>query len=491
MGRRIILGLSVLAMMAASCQLLDFDKGTLEYTAALEQLKPSASEEDLIWTSGGYIWMSVIKEAGGRYDSHYCMVANVTDDGKTGTVVLEEGCSSPKSALYPYYNQDSRPVFSNETGEVSQVKLLDEYSSYEGSVNPVMLAEFPENTGPQSGELMFRHLTGILKVSFRNVPAGVNRFEVIALDKGIAGSFDVDMKGGVPEVRAVDMNPETPNNTVEYILEEKTEGGSSELSFYIPLPTGEYNGFRMKLYEGTNMIYTKTFEDKYDISRGVLSAFPQLDFEDNENDYNEEYVDLGLSVLWATKNIGAATKIDNGLFFAWGEVSPRSMTSYNWENYKWGSSITTMTKYCSESTPGEGGFTDNLSVLEPEDDAAVVNWGGDWRMPTEEECQELIDGCDFERINNYEGTGVNGTLVIGKGEYADHSIFFPAAGIFRSGEHYFEGQRALYWSSTVSQLYLSGNARALYLLPTHHAMDNWDRYHGMPVRPVRPKNDQK
>lgn len=102
-----------------------------------------------------------------------------------------------------------------------------------------------------------------------------------------------------------------------------------------------------------------------------------------------EAVDLGLSVKWANVNLGASRPEEYGDYFAWGEVKPKA--DYSWETYKWcKGSYDTMTKYCYDDSYGYNGFTDNKYTLDPENDAATVNWGGKWRMPTADEIVELI-----------------------------------------------------------------------------------------------------
>ena len=116
-------------------------------------------------------------------------------------------------------------------------------------------------------------------------------------------------------------------------------------------------------------------------------------------DDGHEYVDLGLpsGTLWATCNIGASKPEEYGDYFAWGETEPKDY--YEWSNYKWcNGSENTLTKYCSDSDYGYNGFVDNKTELDPEDDAAYVNWGASWRMPTVEQVDELIDNCTFQRV---------------------------------------------------------------------------------------------
>ena len=127
-----------------------------------------------------------------------------------------------------------------------------------------------------------------------------------------------------------------------------------------------------------------------------------------------EYVDLGLpsGTLWATCNVGANNPEDFGDYFAWGETSPKD--DYNWDTYRYSNGGSNghpnLTKYCSDSDYGYNGFTDNLTILQPEDDAATANWGNGWRMPTKEECQELFSYCTWLYTTQ---NGMTGMRIIG------------------------------------------------------------------------------
>lgn len=164
-----------------------------------------------------------------------------------------------------------------------------------------------------------------------------------------------------------------------------------------------------------------------------------------------EYVDLGLSVMWATCNIGATKPEEYGDYFAWGETETKS--SYEWSNYKHCMGTqTSFTKYCNQSNYGYNGFTDRKAVLDPEDDAAHVIWGGDWRMPTEAEIEELIDSgnCDwiyFGKGNTLFG-GVAGYAVISKRPgFEGNYIFLPAS----ARDSKVAGRQGYYWSSSLEE----------------------------------------
>ena len=195
---------------------------------------------------------------------------------------------------------------------------------------------------------------------------------------------------------------------------------------------------------------------------------------DDEDDYNgHEYVDLGLSVKWATCNVGASKPEEYGDYFAWGETQPKS--TYNWSTYKWcRGSYDTQTKYCIDSYYGT---VDNKTTLELSDDAARANWGGSWRMPTKAEQDELREQCTWTWTTQ---NGVNGYKVTSKSN--GNSIFLPAAGHRDGSSLYGVGSYGYYWSSSLDTGY------AYYLYFGSFSV-NWGsnlRYCGRSVRPVCP-----
>ena len=185
-------------------------------------------------------------------------------------------------------------------------------------------------------------------------------------------------------------------------------------------------------------------------------------------------VDLGLSVKWASCNVGATKPEEYGDYFAWGEVKPKKL--YSWETYKYcNGSYNTLTKYNSDSRYGR---VDNKSTLEAQDDAATVNWGGEWRMPTKEEQYELRTKCTWvwTTLN-----GVNGYKVIGSN---GNSIFLPAAGCMYRRSLSNAGSRGFYWSSSLYTDYPS-NAYYVFFLSDHVLWIIFNnRDSGQSVRPV-------
>ena len=197
----------------------------------------------------------------------------------------------------------------------------------------------------------------------------------------------------------------------------------------------------------------------------------------------QTYVDLGLpsGTLWADRNVGAASPEDYGDYFAWGETRPKD--KYDWGTYKYATAYDEQTKYCNNSSYGYNGFTDNLTVLLPEDDAAIANLGKDWRMPTQAEFQELYDNCDWEWTSNYNGTGVAGRIV--KSRITSNSLFLPAAGCRFGTSLGLAGSLGYFWSSSLDAddpLY----GRGLNFDSGGVDPDDWyGRRYGRSVRAVR------
>lgn len=184
-----------------------------------------------------------------------------------------------------------------------------------------------------------------------------------------------------------------------------------------------------------------------------------------------EAVDLGLSVKWASCNVGAESPEDYGGYYAWGETEEKN-------DY---SSSTSITYGLSTSELRSKGIIDTGGNLTAAYDAATDNWGSSWRMPTCEEIEELVDKCTWQWTSV---NGVNGQKVTGPN---GNSIFLPAAGYRYGTEVGNRGSRGYCWSGTLSEDY-SDYACCLYF---HSGIGGWDywspRYNGLTVRPVTDK----
>lgn len=192
-------------------------------------------------------------------------------------------------------------------------------------------------------------------------------------------------------------------------------------------------------------------------------------------------VDMGLSVLWATHNIGAASFDDYGSIYAWGEHSPK--LDYWWPTYIWCEEpyegcpliTTTLTKYCDNADYGN---VDGLLTLLKEDDVANIAYGGNWRTPTRVEWQELMNNCTWTWSAQYNQYGFVVTSNIN-----GNKIFLPAAG-FRVDTSYSNyGTNGYYWSASV----YSGapyDAYALFMSSGEVKTGHTRRYFGFSIRAV-------
>lgn len=200
-------------------------------------------------------------------------------------------------------------------------------------------------------------------------------------------------------------------------------------------------------------------------------------YDGSENGY--EWVDLGLSVKWATCNVGAVSPESSGSYFAWGETSPKS--DYEWETYKFRTSGDSYdnVKFSKYNTYSDYGPIDANTTLDLIDDVARVNWGGSWRMPTLDELDELRTKCSWTwTISN----GVKGRKVTGPN---GNSIFLPAAG-YRYGTAVLDvGSYGYYWSSSLRSDYPS-YACCLYFFSDGVDWYSGPRYYGHTVRAVCP-----
>ncbi len=191
-----------------------------------------------------------------------------------------------------------------------------------------------------------------------------------------------------------------------------------------------------------------------------------------------EFVDLGLpsGLLWAKTNIGAEKPADDGNYYAWGETEPQTSKSYSWSSYKHGTSSSDLTKYNS---------SDGKTTLDPEDDAACVNWGDSCRMPTKAEFAELrnSDNCTWTWtcMSTSDGSSIHGYKVtsVKNGNF----ILLPASGGRYYGIFDGHGSDGNYWSSTLYSS-LSDHACYLYFSSSKHYRSKYYRYFGLTVRPV-------
>ena len=380
-----------------------------------------------------------------------------TGSGTTTTFTGEEVSGSTHHAYYP------STMVTKITGGYT-VALPAEYTYEAGRLNMPMYA-YSKTT-----DLKFKNLTGVIALKVTNSDIASVKTVTVTSDQAISGSFSVTLNDDNTDWESIRARgTDDASKTITITCPTAVTTTSAGTIFYIPIPE-DCHILTFAVSDGTNT-KTMTTVTGSDIERSKLYT---LTFK-----APHEYVGLGLSVKWATCNVGATSPTEYGGYYAWGETEEK--TDYSWSTY-------------FDTTDGGSTFTkyalDKKTVLDATDDVAHVKWGGNWRMPTEDEMEELIksDNCTWTWYDsgNSEFNGVAGYKVQSKiTNYTDKYIFLPAAGdYFQTGLIESESY-GYYSSSSIGSLY-SKYVRRLSFYSSSHSVGNDNRSWGFSIRPVRP-----
>ena len=321
--------------------------------------------------------------------------------------------------------------------------------------------------------------------------------------------------GGFSETVKVYQSGEKPTLIItqnEYKLE--AEGGSivvevsSNVAVNMIIP--EDAGWITE--NSTKSVSTSTFHLDVAANKTKEARSAEITFSNEESGLSEkvtvnqegkiyipvtDMVDLGLSVKWATCNIGASKPEEYGGYYQWAGLEDVTSTDisigfdenqgiHNCPYHKEGSDYSTgWTKYVQSERFWSGtGSPDHKTVLDPEDDIAYMTLGDKWRMPTDAEWTELRENCTWTWTDDYNGTGIAGRIVASNMPgYTDKSIFLPAAGYRDDVSLYSKGINGCYWSSTLepNRSYL---AYWVNSYSSNVKRQNCYRFYGYSVRPV-------
>ena len=263
----------------------------------------------------------------------------------------------------------------------------------------------------------------------------------------------------------------------------------SDNKFKCSIGTGPFNGVLSKLQDNTTY-YVRA----YAINSKGVSYGEQVSFTTKEIllENGHQCVDLGLSVKWATCNIDATAPEKKGGYYAWGKrYKP---WNYDWTDYDKGFDNLTYNGTCDccsgtyAVNPCCGDLIGHVTELKPEDDIASINWGGNWRMPTKEEAEELINNCIWTYTKQ---KNVNGYLVTSK--YNGNTIFLPLTGFTTRHDEVTYEDQGLYWTSSLDTSN-EDNLTAYILMCDYNysedhpivLVDDKARCFGLQVRPVCP-----
>lgn len=486
MRRTIVFTLMIVLLGACSTKEIDIQaphQDDIIYYASFEQpaengTRVYANEElHLRWTADDRV--SIFGK--NTYNQQYKFLGETGDNsgGFSKVEGAEYVTGNPIShtiSVYPY--QASTKITEDE---VLTVILPAEQHYAENTFGPeanTMVSVSEDNV------LMYKNVGGYLRISLYGEGVSVSSITLKGNNgEKLAGKASVTMPlDGVPSVTLAD------NAKTEIILScdtpvqlGSTEEESTHFWFVVP-PVLFEKGFTVSILEDKAGIFEKETSNSIIINRNNLSKMSAI-MVDKVPLPVPEAIDLGLSVKWADMNLGALSPSDDGDWYAWGETETKDY--YDWDNYKWcnGPSTTStnhyLTKYNSDSNYG---VVDYKTVLEPEDDAAFVKLGANWRMPTREDFVELSQNCDWEQTTL---NGVTGYLV--KSRVNSNSIF-----LYYTDEPFLKNLplsstitvEGNYWSADVYSNPPSSAYRLMIrpdgIFPSAYAR----RCHGRNIRPV-------
>ncbi len=309
-------------------------------------------------------------------------------------------------------------------------------------------------------DLQMKHLGAILRLQL-TMPKADSYKKVVLESNGtycFVENGHFDLTSATPAVNSTTISDSYTIN----LTNVSTTRGNETITIYAMAAPAKTGNMTVTVYstDGWNK-YSANVDSKEFKAGGACTITANLTLADHD------YVDLGLpdGILWATCNVGAEKPEDYGYYYAWGETSTKS--SYSLSNYKWynGSDVS-FTKY------------DDYEDLDLSDDAAYVNWGSNWRMPTYDELEDLISST-YTNTEVTTQNGVKGLKITSKKN--GNSIFLPAAGYIGS-KLLGAGTYGYYWSSSA---YEDGEVTYLRILNDGASVVECSRYMGQSIRPVR------
>ncbi len=502
MKRSLVLGL--LALFAVcGCQVKEegeFAPEGKSFTATMEAIvgdatdigtKTSLDNLNVLWTLGDQVSIFV----GSTVNEHY----QVTDasDGKTAAALfrVENPESVPSEAIsnnvafYPY--EATAGIVQNGSSYVIS-DIVFPYTQYfaQASFGNGAFPMVAVTSSASDYNLKFKNVLGGLKLRLKgtaeitSVSITGNNGELLCGSAEVTASAD-----NAPSVEMTDADGTRATLICqEYVQLSETEA----TAFIIALPPMTMEGgFTVVVCDSQGASMEIKTTRSQTITRSNILSMPAVTYVGTAPYVPPvpEAVDMGLpsGVKWATFNLGAGAPEEYGDYYAWGETEPYYTEGHaqdnpcsNWKDGKSEGYVWSTYKWCegSESSLTKYFIDDDKMELDLEDDAASANWGGDWRMPTQEDWAELMANCNWTWTTR---NGVNGQLATSR--LNNNSIFFPAAGDRQGTYFYHAGSTGGYWSSTVNPETTS-NARYADFYSATIRFANAPRYYGFPVRPV-------
>ena len=382
------------------------------------------------------------------------------------------------AAYYPYQNMLSETPYTavpiDMTGQTQNGN--NSLAHIDGGYDYMYaIADVPTNGNVNFD---FKHATSIIMLELTMPEAATWQSVTLANKSG----DKVFTTSATMNVATGEITPKETSSEVTLSLNNiSTTASNKVLTLYLAILPATTGDLTLTVRTFANKSYTTTIAGKALVAgkayRFTASSTTLAIHSGDGYENGYAYVDLGLSVKWATMNVGATKVTDYGKYYAWGETKAygeedqTNVNNYNytggytktygfWNTYKWSNDVEgyLFCKYPPSTT------------LEPEDDAAAQNWGGAWRMPTHAEQVELEENCYWVWTSNYNGSDIAGYIIYAaksssdKGQVvyngntpssdyslSDFHIFLPAAG------SYSESLDNMGVSGTVSGYYCSSS----------------------------------
>ena len=484
--KRIALYIGIVASLVASCSIQEEDfkapaQDDVIFYASFEQPSEGTrvyANEDLRLRWNANDRVSIFNK--NTYNQEYKFLGETGDNSgefnKVETNVFVTGNEIPHVvSVFPY--QRGTTITEDETLALT----LPAFQHYAENT-----FGFGSNTMVSVSEdslLQYKSVGGYLRISLYGEGMTVSSITLKGNNgEKIAGKASVSMPlDGVPGLimasdatDAITLVCDTP-----VALGAKAEE-SKHFWFVVP-PVTFSQGFAITVIMTGGEMFVKSTSQSITINRSHLSKMSPMEVIGTTPIPTPtvpipEAVDLGLlsGIKWASFNVGASNPEEYGDHYAWGEIEPKA--DYSLSTYKWSIDMA-LTRYCPDSYFGYDGFSDTKIILDPEDDAAHMAFGGEWRMPADAEWTELRETCTWEWTSM---NGVNGSMVTGPN---GNTIFLPAAGSHYGEELLSIDSEGVYWSSSLHP-YLMNSAWDVFFYSGTVGRSRSNRYLGSSIRPV-------
>lgn len=445
--------------------------GANTFTATIEQSLTKTTLTDGVkvnWTSADKISINGKTYTASPKDDD-ATKADFTAEDEDSTAV-----GGKFKAIYP-----STLSATNEEGEVC-FKFLPTQTYTADAFNAPMYAESETQT------LTFKNICAVLAIKVTSEDIATLKSIKVKADKNLTGTFTVTSTiDGFKATIGTDGTEEVVLSSSEAITL-----ASEDTTFYIAIPEQEYSYLKIYLSEDGNL-YKRAMITKKAAGLGTIECNKIYNI-----DYQTNAVQLYANgPYWSTMNLGATTETGFGQYFGWGEKTGHALTTDAQSTLASSSYVVDKITDAFEGTysfsnnPVIGEATDNQnpSVLPASNDAATVNWGAAWKMPTggdSGQFKDLYNNTTSAWTHDYDSTGVKGRTFAGKDSYSDALLFFPAAGRGYGKNFFNAGSDGLYFSSSL----WTGNTDGAYIFNFTSDEVYPQGYHyrlsGFPVRPV-------